>query len=104
MSQADIRTPGGSPHANRTLDVLSFALSDVRYGLGAYLAVFLLTEHAWDEASIGLAMSFGGFVGLASQPPLGILVDAVRNKRALLAGAVLVVTATCLAIPVWPQF
>jgi len=92
------------PGAERTLDVLSFVLSDVRYGLGAYLAVYLLTEHAWDAASIGLALSFGGLVGLASQTPLGAMVDALRAKRALLAGAVVVVTATCFIIPLAPRF
>lgn len=46
--------------AERALDVV---LSDVRYGLGAYLGVYLLTEQGWNEASIGLAFSFGGLVG-----------------------------------------
>ncbi len=90
--------------AERALDVLSFVLSDVRYGLGAYLAVYLLTEHRWDAASIGLALSFGGLVGLVSQVPLGAMVDALRAKRTLLAGAVVVVTATCLFIPLAPRF
>jgi hypothetical protein len=39
-----------------------------------------------------------------SQAPLGALVDAVRAKRALIAIAVVVVTATCLVIPLVPQF
>ncbi len=95
---------GLRPKAERALDALSFVLSDVRYGLGAYLGVYLLTEHAWDPASIGLALSFGGLVGLASQTPLGAMVDALRAKRALLAGAVVVVTATCLFIPLAPRF
>jgi MFS family permease len=86
------------------LDVLSFVLSDVRYGLGAYLGVYLLTEHGWDAASIGFALSFGGLVGLVSQVPLGAMVDALRAKRALLAGAVVVVTATCFVIPLAPRF
>jgi hypothetical protein len=37
---------GGAP------DVLNVVLSDVRYGLGAYLGVYLLTEQGWDEASL----------------------------------------------------
>ena len=90
--------------AERALDVLNVLLSDVRYGLGAYLGVYLLTEHAWDEASIGMVLSVGGMAGLISQAPLGALVDAVRAKRALLAGAVLVVTVTCLVIPLAPRF
>jgi MFS family permease len=92
------------PGAERALDLLNLLLSDVRYGLGAYLGVYLLTEHRWDAAEIGLALSFGGFVGLLSQTPIGLLVDAIRAKRLLLAGAVLVVTATCLVIPLAPRF
>ena len=36
--------------AERALDVLNIVLSDVRYGLGAYLGVYLLTEHGCDTA------------------------------------------------------
>lgn len=93
-----------SDPAERALDVLNILLSDVRYGLGAYLGVYLLTEHAWDAASIGLALSFGGLVGLASQTPVGLMVDAIRAKRLLLAAAVVIVTATCLVIPLAPNF
>jgi MFS family permease len=90
--------------AERALDALSFCASDARYGLGAYLGVYLMTEHAWDAASIGAALSIGALTGLVSQAPLGALVDAVRAKRTLLAGAVVMVTATCLVIPFSPQF
>lgn len=93
-----------SPRVERLLDILNVLLSDVRYGLGAYLGVYLLGEHRWDEASIGLALSLGGFAGLLSATPMGALVDAVRGKRWLIAFASLVVTGTCLAIPLAPQF
>lgn len=55
----------------RPLDLLALLLSDVRYGLGAYLGVYLMTEDGWDPASIGFALSFGGIVGLLAQTPLG---------------------------------
>lgn len=90
--------------AERALDVLTFVLSDVRYGLGAYLGVYLLTEHGWNAQAIGLALSIGGFAGLVSQTPLGAMVDATRAKRALLAGAVMVATASALVIPLAPYF
>jgi len=90
--------------AERALDALSFFVSDARYGLGAYLGVYLMTEHGWDAASIGTALSVGALTGLVSQAPLGALVDAVQSKRALIAGAVLVVTATALMIPIAPQY
>ncbi|MBV8915751.1 MAG: MFS transporter [Acetobacteraceae bacterium] len=88
----------------RAIDLLAILLSDVRYGLGAYLGVYLLTEHGWDPASIGYSLSFGGVAGLLAQTPVGWVVDRTRAKRALLAGAVLIVTATCLAIPLAPRF
>lgn len=93
-----------SPRVERLLDIVNVLLSDVRYGLGAYLGVYLLSEHHWDEGSIGVALSLGGFAGLLSATPMGVLVDAVRGKRWLIAVASLVVTATCLAIPLAPRF
>src|SRR3978361_510870 len=63
--------------AERALDLLNIFLSDVRYGLGAYLGVYLLTEHGWDQASIGFALSLGGAAGLLTQTPIGALVDVV---------------------------
>jgi MFS family permease len=89
--------------AERALDALSFLLSDVRYGLGAYLGVYLLTEHNWDAATIGMVFSIAGLVGLLSQMPLGGLVDSTRAKRALLAGAVLVATSMSLVVPLMPR-
>ena len=92
------------PQVERVLDVLNIVLSDVRYGLGAYLGVYLLTQHGWNEADIGMALSMGGLVGLVAQTPIGMLVDVVRAKRLLLVCALAVVTATCLFIPAAPRF
>jgi predicted MFS family arabinose efflux permease len=93
-----------SPRAERALDLLNVVLADVRYGLGPYAAIFLLTEHAWNEASIAIAFSFGGAAGLVSQTPIGAMVDAAKPKRLLLAGAVVAVTLTCFIILSMPRF
>ena len=93
-----------SQRAERLLDLLNILLSDVRYGLGAYLGVYLLSEHGWSEAAIGVAITIGGLAGLASATPMGALVDRVSDKRWLIAGAALVVTASCLLIPIVPTF
>src|SRR4051812_50026617 len=93
-----------SLRAERALDVLNVLLADVRYGLGPYGAIYLMAEHGWDEASLALAYSFGGIVGLLSQAPLGAAVDAVRAKRALLAGGGLGGAASCLLIGLVPPF
>ena len=90
--------------AERALDALSFFVSDARYGLGAFLGVYLMTEHGWDAGSIGAAIAIGGLTGLISQAPMGALVDAIRAKRALIASAAVIVTLTCVVVPIAPQF
>jgi MFS family permease len=105
MGEADSHSPmPTSVRAERLLDLLNILLSDVRYGLGAYLGVYLLGEHHWSEDSIGLALSIGGFAGLISATPMGALVDATRDKRWLIAFAAFIVLGSCLAIPLAPRF
>src|SRR4051812_5579167 len=89
--------------AERSLDALSFLLSDVRYGLGAYLGVYLLTEHGWDAAAVGSVFAVSGLVGVLLQAPLGAMVDVIRAKRSLLAGAVVVATMSVLVVPIMPR-
>jgi len=90
--------------ANRALDALNFFLADVRDGLGPYLAVYLLTEQKWDEARIGVVMSVATIAGLVAQTPAGALIDAISAKRAIMAGAAIVVTAASLVLPFVPGF
>src|ERR1700760_1979315 len=90
--------------ANRALDAVNFFLADVRDGLGPYLAVYLLTEQKWDQASIGLVMSIAGFAGIVAQTPAGALVDMTRSKRLVMACAALIVTCVSLTLPLYPGF
>jgi MFS family permease len=90
--------------ANRALDAVNFFLADVRDGLGPYLAVYLLTEHHWDEARIGVVMSIAALAGIVAQTPAGALVDATQQKRLLMVGAAIVVTAASLLLPLFPAF
>jgi len=87
----------------RALDALNFTLADVRDGLGPYLAVYLLAA-GWTQAGTGLVLAVGGIAALIAQAPAGALVDAVRERRLVLGGGALIVTATCLLIPAFPQF
>ena len=91
-------------YAQRPLDALNFFLADVRDGLGPYLAIYLLTEQKWNEASIGVVMSIAGLVGIAAQTPAGALIDASKAKRGLVIAAATVVTMACLMLPLFPQF
>ena len=88
----------------RALDALNFFLADVRDGLGPYLAVYFLAVHHWDQESTGFVLSLGGIAGLLAQTPAGALVDSLRAKRALVAGAAATVTAACVLMPLWPSF
>jgi MFS family permease len=88
--------------ANRALDAANFFLADVRDGLGPYLAIYLLTEQKWDEASIG--MSIATVAGIVAQTPAGALVDATRAKRLAMVVASLLVTSASLLLPLFPSF
>jgi MFS family permease len=96
------------PHAKQTieraLDALNFFLADVRDGLGPYLAIYLLTEQKWDQASIGVVMSVAALAGIVAQTPAGALIDRSTAKRALMIAAAIVVTAACLALPLIHRF
>ena len=87
------------PGVARALDALNFFLADVRDGLGPYLAIYLLTEQRWDEASIGAVMSMAALAGIIAQTPAGALIDRSPAKRALMISAAILVTLTCLALP-----
>jgi MFS family permease len=88
----------------RTLDALNFFLADVRDGLGPYLAIYLLTEQKWDQASIGMVMSVAALAGILAQTPAGALIDGSTAKRGLMVAAAVVVTLACLALPFFHRF
>jgi MFS family permease len=90
--------------SNRALDAASFFLADVRDALGPYLAIYLLTEQRWDEASIGIVMSIAGLAGLLAQTPAGALIDATRAKRGVMVAAGLLVTVASLLLPFMTTF
>jgi MFS family permease len=83
----------------RALDALNFFLADVRDGLGPYLAIYLLTEQKWDQASIGVVMSVAAMAGILAQTPAGALIDNSTAKRGLMVASAIVVTLACLALP-----
>ena len=94
----------GTRNVERALDALNFFLADVRDGLGPYLAIYLLTEQKWDEASIGVVMSVAALAGIAAQTPAGALIDRSTAKRALIVTAAILVTLSCIALPLIHRF
>jgi predicted MFS family arabinose efflux permease len=85
------------------LNALNFFMADVRDGLGPFLGVFL-QQRNWSPAEIGLAMTIGGYAGMAATTPLGALVDATRAKRGLMVASALAIIAASLAIFLVPTF
>lgn len=88
----------------RALDWLNFFLADVRDGLGPYLAIYLLAVHHWQPASIGLVMSLAGIAALLAQTPAGALIDRTPAKRAVVVIAAVLVTGSCLLLPLLSSF
>jgi MFS family permease len=95
---------GEKPGVERALDALNFFLADVRDGLGPYLAIYLLTEQKWHEASIGIVMSVAALAGIIAQTPAGALIDRSTAKRALMVTAAILVTLSCIALPLIHRF
>jgi MFS family permease len=100
--QADRDQP--SARSLRGLDGINFLMADVRDGVGPYLSVFLKGAEHWDSGAIGVAMAASTAAAAACQIPAGLLVDATRLKRLLVAGSGLMVGPGCLLIVFFPRF
>ncbi|HEY3539084.1 MAG TPA: MFS transporter, partial [Trinickia sp.] len=98
------RQRGGPPSARslRGLDVLSFLMADVHDGIGPFLAVFLKGTQHWSSADIGLVLGASGLAAAFGQIPAGMLVDAVRARRAMIALATCAIGGGCLLIALFP--
>ncbi|MFM0262911.1 MFS transporter [Paraburkholderia sediminicola] len=91
-----------SPSSLRGLDGLNFLMADVRDGLGPFLSVYLKGTQHWGSGNIGLVMAASGVASAVCQIPAGLLVDAVRAKRLLIAISGLLVAIGCLLIVFFP--
>ncbi len=86
------------------LDSVNFLMADVRDGVGPYLSVYLSGARDWQSGPIGVAMAASSVAAAVCQVPAGLWVDATRHKRALIAGAGLLVGLGCLLIVLFPGF
>jgi len=86
------------------LDGLNFLMADVRDGVGPFLSVYLKGGQHWPAGQIGIAMAAASLAAALCQIPAGLLVDALRVKRALVAGSGLMVALGCLIIVLFPSF
>jgi predicted MFS family arabinose efflux permease len=95
---------GASARSLRGLDGINFLMADVRDGVGPYLSVYLKGSQHWGAGAIGVAMAASSIAAALCQVPAGLLVDAARAKRLLIAASGLLVAAGCLTIVFFPHF
>src|SRR5258705_14018428 len=86
----------------RGLDWLNFFVANFQTGFGPFVSVYL-TSAGWTQGAIGAALSAGTIASMTSQVPAGVLVDRTRNKRTAAAAAIVAISASALAIALWPN-
>ena len=92
-----------SPHSLRALDWFSFFVADIQAGFGPFIAAYL-TAQQWSQGHIGIALTVGSLLGLATQVPAGALVDSFPSKHRLAIIGVAGISASAILIAVWPIF
>jgi len=86
-----------SKRSLKALDWLNFFLADIRYGIGGFLPVYLISDK-WDAAQIGLAMSIPGITGIIFQSPAGALTDRYKHKRIFIVIACALLSICCIGL------
>lgn len=76
------------------LNALNFFMADVRDGLGPFLGVFL-QQQGWDVDDIGFVMTLSGLIAVIFTTPIGVLVDVLRAKRAIIIFSALTIIVAC---------
>ncbi|MEE7489558.1 MFS transporter [Methylobacterium oryzae] len=104
-SEGDGRPPAPRRKSiSKPLDLLNFLLIDVNGAIKPYLNVYLYVHRGWDDASVGLVSTVSGIVGIVAQTPIGTAIDAVRDKRVILLGALVALSLATLLVALFPQF
>ncbi len=85
----------------RGLDWLNFFVANFQTGFGPFISVYL-TGVGLDPGRDRCGAERRHGRGMVSQVPAGILVDAVRSKRAAAAAAIVAIMASALLIALWP--
>ncbi|MBP0594392.1 MFS transporter [Paraburkholderia sp. LEh10] len=85
----------------RALDWLNFFVANVQTGFGPFIASYL-ASHKWTQGEIGLALSVGTISAMVSQVPGGAAVDALRNKKAAAAWAIIAIILSAVLLATSP--
>jgi MFS family permease len=88
----------------QSLDWTNFLIADVRGALGPYVVVYLAADQHWPLAAVGLVTTLGGWLGMAAQTPIGAWLDHTNRKRALLLGALALLSVGAVIIALLPRF
>jgi MFS family permease len=83
------------------LNAANFFLAEVLGVVMPFLGKYLKGA-GWSETALGVAISVAGLGVFLMQTPAGFLVDRIRQRRALLAAASIVVGACFAAVPLVP--
>jgi MFS family permease len=83
------------------LNAANFFLAEIGGVIMPFLGRYL-KQHNWSETALGLAIAVAGLGVFLLQTPAGLVVDRVRQRRALLAGASLVVGGCYGLLPLVP--
>ncbi|WP_322102063.1 MFS transporter [Paraburkholderia sp. J41] len=96
-----MQQPNPSQRSVRALDWLNFFVANVQTGFGPFIASYL-ASHKWTQGEIGLALSVGTISAMVSQVPGGAAVDALHNKKAAAAWAIVAIIASAMLLAVSP--
>jgi MFS family permease len=79
----------------------SFFLAEIGGVVVPFLSKYLV-EQGWSDGSVGVAIALGGLGVFLMQTPAGFLVDRIRQRRALLAGASMLLGLCFGLLPLLP--
>lgn len=85
------------------LSALVFFLSDVKDGVGPFLAIYLKSTLNWDTQKTGMALASMSIAGAIMQLPSGLLVDSTKFKRLILALSAILISMGCFIILAFPS-
>src|SRR5260370_157471 len=96
------RLSAASPVSRRSwvgLNAANFFLAEMMGVVMPFLGKYLKGQ-GWSETALGVAISAAGLGVFLTQTPAGLITDRVRQRRALLAGASLLV-GICFGLVPW---
>ncbi len=83
------------------LDWLNFFTANLQTAFGPFVSVYL-TQRAWSQGDIGLALGVGYVAGMAAQVPAGALVDAMARKTWAAGAAIVAIVMGALLLAFLP--